>query len=53
MNKKYRKLLEAATEIVNDFNNYGEVLQAGDNGEYGTESAIGKLAEAVNEIELE
>jgi hypothetical protein len=40
-------LLEAAQEILSDFNQYGEVLQQGDNGEYGTESAIGRLNTAI------
>ena len=45
------KLLDVAKEIVRDFNRCGEVLQAGDNGEYGTESAIGRLDAIVNQIE--
>ena len=40
-------LLDAAKEILSDFNRYGEVLQVGDNGEYGTESAIGRLHTAI------
>jgi hypothetical protein len=39
--KKFECLLVAARQIVADFNTYGEVLQMGDNGEYGVESAIG------------
>ena len=40
-------LLEAAEEIIRDFNTCGKVLQLGDNGEYGCESAIGRLVLAV------
>jgi len=43
-------LIEAAREIVSDFKYYGEVLQVGDNGEYGTESAIGRLTFAVEKL---
>lgn len=49
--KKFECLLVAARQIVADFNTYGEVLQMGDNGEYGVESAIGQLAMAVDEID--
>lgn len=45
-------LLEAAEEIVSDFNRFGTVLQEGDNGEYGTSSAIGQLASAVSNANL-
>ena len=45
------ELLSAAQEILYDFNTYGEVLQVGDNGEYGTESAIGRLSVAVHGLE--
>jgi len=41
------KLFNAAGEILSDFNRHGEVLQQGDNGEYGTESSIGQLSEAI------
>ena len=47
MTNREIQLLEAAREIVSDFNYYGEVLQPGDNGEYGTESAIGRLSAAI------
>lgn len=45
------ELLNAAREILSDFNRYGKVLQVGDNGEYGTESAIGRLSKAIHDIE--
>lgn len=45
------KLLDAANEILSDFNQYGEVLQQGDNGEYGLESPIGRLASAITDAE--
>lgn len=45
------ELLEAAQEILRDFNQYGEVLQQGDNGEYGLESGIGRLASAIEKAE--
>lgn len=44
-------LLNVAKEIVSDFNRYGEVLQVGNNGEYGTESTIGRLSAIVKQIE--
>lgn len=44
-------LLLAAREIVSDFNRYGEVLQVACNGEYGTESAIGRLNAVVQQID--
>jgi len=40
-------LLAAAMEIVNDFDTYGEVIQTGKGGEYGSDSAIEILREAV------
>ena len=44
-------LLWAAKEIMSDFNRYGEVLQVGDNGEYGRKSAIGRLNTAIQQID--
>lgn len=44
-------LLVAAQEIVSDFENYGEVLQTGFDGEYGKDTAIYKLSAAVKQIE--
>ena len=49
MTKQEQNLLDAAREIVYDFNYYGEVLQTGDNGEYGTESSIGMLSAAIHQ----
>ncbi len=51
LESKPADLLDAAEEILRDFNMYGEVLQQGDNGEYGTESAVGQLAEAIAKAE--
>lgn len=45
--KREQDLLDVAKEILSDFNRYGEVLQVGDNGEYGMESAIGRLSAAI------
>lgn len=45
--KPVSALLLAAEEILSDFNQWGEVLQLGDNGEYGMDSAIGRLNSAV------
>ena len=47
MTEREQDLIDAAREILSDFNTYGEVLQQGDNGEYGMESAIGRLNSAV------
>lgn len=47
MDKREQNLRDAAREILSDFNRYGEVLQLGDNGEYGMESAIGRLNSAL------
>jgi len=49
MKEQEQNLLDAAREIVYDFNHYGEVLQTGDNGEYGTESSIGMLSTAIHQ----
>lgn len=46
-----KALLEAAQEVVSDFDNYGEVLQTGFDGGYGKDTAIYKLGIAVNRIE--
>ncbi|MCK5614902.1 hypothetical protein KAR91_74255 [Candidatus Pacearchaeota archaeon] len=43
-------LLDAAQEILSDFDIYGEMLQVDNNGEYGTESAIGRLSAAIHQI---
>ncbi|KKN21071.1 hypothetical protein LCGC14_0928970 [marine sediment metagenome] len=51
MTEQEQNLLNAAQEIVYDFNHYGEVLQVGDNGEYGTESSIGMLSAAIHQYE--
>jgi len=47
--KREQDLLDATREILSDFNRYGEELQAGDNGEYGAESAIGRLNTAIEQ----
>lgn len=47
MTKREQNLLNAAREILSDFNLYGEVLQVGDNGEYETECAIGRIHAAI------
>lgn len=44
-------LLDAAREIVSDFDNYGEVLQTGFDGGYGKDTAIHKLSAIVKQIE--
>ncbi|KKN56246.1 hypothetical protein LCGC14_0573910 [marine sediment metagenome] len=43
-------LLDVAREIVSDFDNYGEVLQTGFDGEYGNDTAIGRLVIIVDRI---
>ena len=40
-------LMMAAMEIVGDFDEYGEVLQQDEEGEYGEDSAIEKLRRAI------
>ncbi len=44
-------LLDAAREILSDFDNYGEVLQTGFNGEYGSDTGIGRLKIIVSKID--
>lgn len=44
-------LIDAALEILNDFDTYGGVLQVDENGEYGEDSAIDRLNIVVREIE--
>lgn len=51
MTKREQDLLIAAGEIVSDFRQFGEVLQVGDNGEYGQESSIGRLNNAIGKYE--
>lgn len=46
-----RKLYYAALEVVDDFDTYGEVFQANDCGEYGENTAIGKLKRALEMME--
>lgn len=43
-------LLDAAQEIVSDFDNYGEVLQTGFDGGYGEDTAIKRLSIAIQQI---
>ena len=38
-----------AMEIINDFDEFGEVLQTDGNGEYGSDAPIEKLRTSVNE----
>ena len=45
-------LLEAATQILDDFDNYGEVLQTDPAGEYGRKSTIEKLRQAIAKAEV-
>ena len=49
-NKKDNELLWAACEIINDYENFGEVLQTDKNGEYGHTTAIFRLQVAVNRL---
>ena len=44
-------LLFACHEIIGDFHDFGTVLQADDNGEYGEHSGLGRLIKAVKKIE--
>ena len=48
-----KALIAAATQIVDEFDQYGEVLQLGhddDMGEYGSTSAIEQLRAAIRKI---
>ena len=55
-NKKQREsqddatdmILTAARELLEHFDNYGEVLQTDEEGKYGPTTAIEKLRQAVN-----
>lgn len=40
----------AASEVVDDFEDYGCVLQSNEHGEYDEGTAIGRLKEVRNEI---
>ena len=44
------KLILAARKIVEEFDAYGEVLQTGKDDEYGPDSAIGELREALRNL---
>jgi hypothetical protein len=48
-----KSLLLAAEEIIDDFENFGEVLQQDEDFEYGPNSAIGRLIKIVKEIRNE
>ena len=50
---KARDLLDAARELLSDFDSYGEVLQTGFDGGYGKDTAIGRLNIAVKKIDNE
>ena len=43
LNQSHKELIQAAQEIINDFDAYGEVLQADDNSEYGKDAPIERL----------
>lgn len=53
MDKKVKALFDAAGQIIDDFENYGEVLQVDEDLEYGPESAIKKLTRAWLALEKE
>ena len=53
MDEKVRDLFWAAMDIVGEFDAYGEVLQTGDNDEYGPDSSIEKLRTAMNALDPE
>jgi len=50
LSEPVQDLVRAAREIVSDFDRYGEVLQHGDNGEYGEESSIIQLKLALEKL---
>lgn len=43
MENKYQRLIEAAMKIVQEFDQYGEVLQSNDDGMYTAETSIEQL----------
>lgn len=47
---KIDRVINAAHEIVDDFDAYGEVLQTDDQNEYGETSAIERLRAALKEV---
>lgn len=49
--QQQKDLVDAAREIVSDFDNYGEVLQTGFQGDYGKDTAIGRLSAAIQQID--
>lgn len=53
MDKKIQELLEATVQIINEFDEYGEVLQIGmddKDGIYGPTSAIERLRAAASDF---
>ena len=44
------EIIAVLQQFVNDFDEYGEVLQMDDNGEYGPESTIEKARAVLNRI---
>lgn len=51
MTKREQNLVIAACEIVGNFKQFGPVLQLGDNDEYGSDSPIAQLIEALGAYE--
>lgn len=45
-------LIDAVEEVVSDFENYGEVLQTNDCGEYDETTAIMKLSRSLHDLQL-
>lgn len=43
-------IVDAAHNIVVDFDNYGEVLQTDESGNYGPESSLGQLRTALEKL---
>jgi hypothetical protein len=50
MKKEIRELLMAAKRVVGEFDDWGEVLQTDDEGEYGPDTAIERLRAAVSAV---
>ncbi len=44
------KLFDAACDLIDDYERYGEVLQTDVDGKYGDTTPIFKLTKAVNDI---
>lgn len=50
---KVEKLQDAAVEVIDDFDTYGEVLQTDGNDDYSPNTAIERLRTALKEMGID